>query len=279
MSLKIIDHPVVVTVPVYNEIPYIRETLESLAAQTYTDFRVLVSDNASTDGTAEVCETFCASDPRFVFVRQPTNIGAYGNFIHCLQSTRSSYFMWLGGHDTLHPDFLRLAVERMETDTHISLVYSFTRWINEQGRTTKITNGGDYVYREPLTPVDRYVKMLNSLNTCEAVNQLIRRDFLDLRIEEVVSGDLPIMCHLAAHGPFSRLDMPLYNRREFSVRNTTSMERVTGKPKAKPDHVALAWNFVRNVESHRNLTPRDRLQAVSRVLQWMDRRFGVLALS
>lgn len=277
MTDKIVDHRVVVTVPVYNEARFIRETLQSLADQTYTDFKVLVSDNASTDGTSDICRAFCEGDERFSYHRQAANIGATKNFLFCMEATSSDLFMWLGGHDALHPEFLQHAVARMDADPTVSLVYSFTRWMDEQGRTTRITNGGEYTYREPMAPADRYLKVLGNLNTCEAINQLIRRKFIDMQVEEVVSGDLPMMCHLAAHGPLSRVDMPLYHRREFAKRSSTSMERVTGQTAAKPDHVALAWNFVRNVEAHPKLTPRDKLHVVSKLLPWMDRKFGVLA--
>lgn len=275
MTEKILIDHIVITIPVYNEIRFIKETLASLARQTFTKFKVLISDNASTDGTSEACQEFCANDPRFHYVRQSENIGAGKNFLYCFDASDSDYFMWLGAHDVLHPDFLRLAIERIESNDQISLVYGFTRWIDETGVTKKITNGGDYVFQEPLGALDRYLKVLYNLNMCEPVNQLIRRKFLDLKMEVVISFDLPIMCHLAAHGPYSRIDTPLYWRREFN-RASTSMGRILGTEAVKANHTDLAWNFMRSISNHSKLNSQERLIAVARTLDWLDKKFNVL---
>ncbi|HSX69316.1 MAG TPA: glycosyltransferase family 2 protein, partial [Pseudomonas sp.] len=237
-----LQHNVVITVPVYNEGPYILETLTSLAAQTYSDFRVLVADNASTDDTQSICQAFCAQDSRFHYARHESNLGATANFKYCFDNTESELFMWLGGHDVLHPEFLEEACARMAAHPGLSLVYSHTRWIDENNRTLGQTNGGNYVFQEPLAPQVRFLKLLNALDRCEAINQVIRRKFVDLPFRPIVSADLVFLCHLAAHGPFARIERPLYIRREIRKRTSTMMERITGK-RIDPQYQELAAFF------------------------------------
>jgi glycosyltransferase involved in cell wall biosynthesis len=270
----LVSHRVVITVPVYNEGLYIEKTLASLAEQRFRDFRVLLSDNASTDETEQICRSFCEADSRFVYFRHDANIGSAANFRFCLESTSSDYFMWLGGHDQLHPEFLELAVAEMDACEQASLVYGHTQWIDERGAVLGYTNGGNYVFAEPLENSERYIRLLNSLDRCEAINQLIRRSFIDFRIAPVISGDLVWLCHLAGHGPFRRLEKPLYLRREFAKRETTAMQRFAGK-QAQVDYSALAEAFADDIRNHRGLGLGSKEVLAGQVAQWLHKRFGV----
>ena len=61
--------------PVYNGEAFLTESIESLLAQTFDDFELIISDNASTDGTEEICRSFAAADARIQYHREPTNQG------------------------------------------------------------------------------------------------------------------------------------------------------------------------------------------------------------
>ncbi|MDE3740129.1 glycosyltransferase [Pseudomonas resinovorans] len=267
---------VVVSLPVYNEGPYVLETLKSLAAQTHVDFQALVADNASSDDTGRICQAFCAADPRFHYVRHEENLGASANFRFCFEQTDSEYFMWLGGHDVLAPEFLAETLTLMEADERISLTYTQTQWIDEQGQALGRTNGGNYVFDEPLAADERYLRVLHALDRCEAVNQLIRRDCIDMAFRPVVSADLAFLCHLAAHGPFARVEKPLYLRREISNRTSSAMERMTGK-KVAPRYHELASLFTESICSHRSLGAEAKPVLVKEVLAWMDKRFALFS--
>ncbi|MGF6690213.1 glycosyltransferase involved in cell wall biosynthesis [Metapseudomonas resinovorans] len=267
---------VVVSLPVYNEGPYVLETLKSLAAQTHVDFQALVADNASSDETGRICQAFCAADPRFHYVRHEENLGASANFRFCFEQTDSEYFMWLGGHDLLAPEFLAETLTLMEADERISLTYTQTQWIDEQGQALGRTNGGNYVFDEPLAADERYLRVLHALDRCEAVNQLIRRDCIDMAFRPVVSADLAFLCHLAAHGPFARVEKPLYLRREISNRTSSAMERMTGK-KVAPRYHELASLFTESICSHRSLGAEAKPVLVKEVLAWMDKRFALFS--
>ncbi len=85
--------------PVYNGERFVREALDSLLAQTFTDFELLISDNASTDGTEMICREYADRDPRIRFVRQVENIGALANFEFVMRQARGEYFMWAASDD------------------------------------------------------------------------------------------------------------------------------------------------------------------------------------
>jgi glycosyltransferase involved in cell wall biosynthesis len=86
-------------VPVYNGAETIRETLTSLQKQTYHNLEIIISDNASTDRTPEICKEFAAKDNRFRYYRNRTNIGLNQNFRRVFELSTGPYFMWTGADD------------------------------------------------------------------------------------------------------------------------------------------------------------------------------------
>ena len=102
--------------PVYNGETYVREAIESLLSQTLTDFELLISDNASTDGTQRICEAYAQRDHRVRYVRQNENLGAGRNFEYVLDHTRGQYFMWAAHDDAWAANWLEVLVSGMRAD-------------------------------------------------------------------------------------------------------------------------------------------------------------------
>jgi len=101
------DPPILtVGLPVYNGMPYISAALDALVKQTRSDFLVIISDNASTDGTSEVLRAYADRDSRLTVVTQKKNLGALGNFQFVLQSAKTPYFMWTAADDILSRDWI-----------------------------------------------------------------------------------------------------------------------------------------------------------------------------
>lgn len=101
--------------PVYNAEHHIRRALDSLLAQTYQSFELIISDNASSDATAGVCEEYVSRDPRIRFIRQKENRGRINNFLLVLAQARGPYFMWAGDDDWWAPEFLETLVQGLDT--------------------------------------------------------------------------------------------------------------------------------------------------------------------
>ncbi len=90
---------ITIGMPVYNGSNYIREAIDSLLKQTFSDFELIISDNASTDDTKDICEQYVRNDSRITYVRQNKNLGPLANFKFVLDSAKSEYFMWAAADD------------------------------------------------------------------------------------------------------------------------------------------------------------------------------------
>lgn len=97
--------------PVFNGEQFIRKALDSVLEQSFSDFELIISDNASTDATEYICRGYAARDQRIRYVRQSTNLGAAANFKFVFGDARGEYFMWAACDDTRSPDFIELNVK------------------------------------------------------------------------------------------------------------------------------------------------------------------------
>ena len=114
---------------VYNGERYLGQTIDSLLSQTYGDFELLVSDNASTDGTEDICRSYAAQDRRISYVRQRENVGAMGNFNYLASRATTDYFKWCAADDLIAPSFLATCIEFLESQPNFVLCQSSTRTI------------------------------------------------------------------------------------------------------------------------------------------------------
>ena len=101
--------------PVRNGERFLPRALDCLIAQTLDNFEVVISDNASTDATSEICAEYARRDPRIRWFRQDENLGAAKNYNFVFREARAPYFAWAAHDDERHPDNLRRCVEYLET--------------------------------------------------------------------------------------------------------------------------------------------------------------------
>ena len=122
-----------VGLPVYNGENYLADALDSLLAQTFADFEIIVSDNGSTDGTCAIGERFAAADARVKFHRYEQNRGAAWNFNHVFELSSSPYFKW-AAHDDLHdPEYIERCLDLLEREPDVGLCYTRSRYIDGEG--------------------------------------------------------------------------------------------------------------------------------------------------
>ena len=105
--------------PVYNGEPFIREALDSILAQTYEDFELIISDNASTDSTEMICRAYAAQDSRIRYLRNPSNVGAAKNYNAVFQISTGEYFKWAAHDDICLPTFLERCVEVLDREPSV----------------------------------------------------------------------------------------------------------------------------------------------------------------
>lgn len=112
--MKIVPR-VSIGMPVFNGADGICRALDSLLTQSFQDFELIISDNASTDLTAEICQEYATRDARIRYVRQPRNIGPFANFDYVLRAAQGELFMWAAHDDKWNPRFIENALSVFDT--------------------------------------------------------------------------------------------------------------------------------------------------------------------
>lgn len=250
-SKVLVRHPVIVLlICAYNEERFLQRTIDSVKNQTWTDFAVLISDNASTDRTGEIGRAAAADDPRFHYYRQPVNVGAFGNGVFTRHASESPFVMWLGAHDVIAPTFLGQHLSALMSEPRVSLSYAHTCWIDDHGNPLHVTTSPG-MEKLPDIPIVRYVLTPRLIDWCTEFNNVIRRDALEgIDFRPHFGGDMLILAHLAYRGPFHCVPEPLYLRWKGDTSDLEDyMERIMGRPGFAADYNDLIEAFDRHLRT------------------------------
>lgn len=206
-----------VGVPVRNGEAYLPQALESLLAQSFTDFVVLVGDNLSTDRTPEIVREFAARDPRIRYIRHGTNLGAAGNFSRLVRLAETELFRWHASDDLVLPEHTARCIAALDAEPAAALAYTKTTIIDAEGRET-----GPYEDRvEALadSPRARFHVVYRNLSKCNVQYGVMRRDLLSrtLLMRPFVASDMAFLYELALYGKFVEVPERLFLRRIHSA--------------------------------------------------------------
>jgi glycosyltransferase involved in cell wall biosynthesis len=222
-------HKVVIGMPVWNGEKFVSEAIESILGQTYGDLELVISDNSSTDATAEICRNYAKQDGRIRYIRQEKNIGAAPNHNEVFRHSSGRYFKWACHDDVLAPEFIGECVRVLDADESVVVCCPTTVLINEDGSLLHhssqyegmVDNYGN-VWRvaenTALTsadPSDRFAAVLCNVDWCFEIYGLIRRAALE-RISIMPSyygGDKVLLAELSLIGRYHLLGEPLLRRR------------------------------------------------------------------
>src|SRR4051812_42293346 len=125
---------VCIGMPVYNGQRYVAAAIESIRAQTFADFELIISDNASTDATGEICRAFAAKDSRIIYNRLSSNVGAILNFERVYKLGGGQYYKWHAHDDLIEPAFLARCVEALDREPSAVLAYPKAKFIDSAGQ-------------------------------------------------------------------------------------------------------------------------------------------------
>ncbi len=120
--------------PVFNGADYLKEALDSILAQTYSDFELVISDNASTDGTEELCRAYAEKDRRIKYYRNSKNIGATQNWYRVFELSSGEYFASAAHDDLYAADYMEKCIAVLEQDPSVVVCHTKTRIIDEKSR-------------------------------------------------------------------------------------------------------------------------------------------------
>jgi glycosyltransferase involved in cell wall biosynthesis len=200
--------------PVYNGANYLRQAVETILEQSYENFELIISDNASTDDTADICRDLSARDPRIRISRNQENVGAAGNYNLVFGAARGKYFKWAAHDDVVAPEFIDRAVQVLEGDASVVLCSSRTGRISDRGEVTGIYPS-DPAWDGP-SPSNRFHRLVFTAHACVAVFGVIRRDDLaqTALIAPYVNSDRVLLAELGLRGRIHEVPEPLFFRRD-----------------------------------------------------------------
>jgi len=191
---------VTIILPVYNGANYLAEAVDSLLAQTFTDFEVLITDNASTDDTWSICQRFAKADKRVKLFRFEKNMGAAVNFSHHVPAVESKYIKWVA-HDDLHrPEFLQACVEVLEGDPSVVMCHTGTRLITADGTEKNLVPVLPSLDDED--PARRFASMVRFPHLCTEVFGVFRTEVFQQtpRLQPYVGSDRVMLAEVALRG-------------------------------------------------------------------------------
>lgn len=209
-------------VPVYNGGRYMEKTICSLLDQSMSNFEIIISDNASTDSTASICQNFAQRDQRIRYIRQKKNIGAPQNWNFVVHEARGVFFKWASANDYCAPQMIEKCVKAMQTDPTIVLCYGQTQLIDENDQPIKIL--ADEKCFCAHRPSERFFDVCSYLGFNNAQCGLIRLEVLrQTRLDRMYpTGDLSLMAELVLYGCF-KLVPEVFLFRRHSSDSITSM--------------------------------------------------------
>jgi glycosyltransferase involved in cell wall biosynthesis len=124
--------------PVYNAERFLAEALDSILGQSFEDFELVISDNASTDRTEEICKHYASKDSRIRYFRNRQNYGIAVNFNTVFRLSSGQYFKWAASDDVCGREFLARTVEVLDRDPSVVLAWPKTRGIDEMGNRIEL---------------------------------------------------------------------------------------------------------------------------------------------
>ena len=198
--------------PVYNGEDYLKEAIDSILAQTYIDFELIITDNASTDRTAEICQAYAAQDKRIHYHRNPTNIGGANNHNLTVELSRGQYFRWAADDDLFAPTLLEKCVAALDANPNIVLCYTKIVQIDEYGNRVKLL---DRTFSSSDRPHERFWELSKLDHLCETIYGVIRTEVLRRTglMRNYTDQDRTLLCHLSLLGKFHMIPEPLFYKR------------------------------------------------------------------
>jgi glycosyltransferase involved in cell wall biosynthesis len=214
--------PLTIGLPVFNGERFIADAVSSILAQDFTDFALVISDNASTDGTEELCREWAAGDARVTYVRHDTNRGAAWNANYLVTTTRGPFFKWAAHDDVLRPTALKRCLEALAE--HPEVVLSFTRRvkIDEDGKVIKPPGERSLGFTSiDSRPHERLAAWLRLQRACIEFFGVIRRPVLEqTRLHgSYLVADRVLLAELALRGPFHEVPEALFLHRDHPGRS------------------------------------------------------------
>ena len=208
---------------VYNGERFLEQALDSFLNQTFTDFELLISDNASTDRTGEIANAYATHDDRIRYYRTEKNMGAGWNIRRVYELARGRYFKWAAVDDVLQPEFLRRCVKILEGDPGCVLAHTKTKAIDENG--TLLENYVTPNIAASDDPVNRFREMILTDHNCYQIFGVMRMSALQQLPPHgiYVDGDRVLLARMSLLGRFYEVPEHLFITRRHRKQSVATL--------------------------------------------------------
>ena len=265
-------------VPVFNGERFLEQALQSLVTQTFSDIEIVISDNASTDRTGEICRAFAAQDHRIRYYRNEVNHGASWNFNRVFDLARGEFFKWAAADDICAPDFLARCVTALDQFPAAVMAMTNVAEIDEFGHVfDSITVPGNTLVPAIPSGAPAHVRFRQTIrpdHICINIFGLIRSDMLRRvgPMKNYEDADRLILAHLALLGPCAEVPEVLLFNRDHAGRFCQSSKPETGwyygwtersawwDPANANRHIFPTWRKMADLRRIVSRTPMSLLQ-------------------
>lgn len=275
--------------PVYNAEDYLSQSLDAILGQTFTDYELILSSNASTDSTDDICREYAARDTRITFYRQEKNIGAAPHHDFVFRKSHGELFKWASGDDLWARDLVARCIALLDDTPDAILAHSFTAAIDGEDNVVQAL---EYpLATDAAAAPDRLRSMLFDGDLPGAIQAddfygVIRSDVLR-KVEPHDSfyhADQVFMAELVLHGRFLQVPEWLYFRRHHDGRALNANPTISSwsrnlDPKRSNKLVhpparlvaEYIWGYFAAVR-RAPLTPAERRDCNRHIRHWMTSR-------
>lgn len=262
-------------IPTYNRAHCLPRSVKSVLRQGHTQIEVIVSDNASTDGTEALCRQYAASDQRVRYIRQERNLGPTPNFNTALAAARGEYFMWLADDDWLDPDYVARCLDALRGDPGV---------VTAGGRAALYAEHGGFLGQDialnlvQATPQARVLAYYAQVTFNSLFYGLTKADVLrPIGLTNALAGDWKTVSALALRGKMVTIEGTRIHRR---AAGTSSSFKSTLRTLRLPAYQGYFPRVLIAVNSSRDVCSDDAVAHLPLFARWglAFRVFAILML-
>jgi glycosyltransferase involved in cell wall biosynthesis len=246
----------------FNHADHVREAIESILGQTFSDFALVLVDDVSSDATPEIAREYTARDRRVTYSRNTGRLGLVGNSRRAFELARqrhpeAEYFAWTSDHDLWHPRWLQQLVDALDADRDVVLAYPLNR---------RIDPGGELLKRKPWVfdtfgMNSRWTRLREGIRRMRAGNMvygLYRVEVLARAgvYRRIVIPDRLLIAELSLYGQFKQVPEVLWFRRWYGRVFSLDRQRASFFPGRRPLYSYCPWWMAHTVSLIHTLTIR-----------------------
>jgi glycosyltransferase involved in cell wall biosynthesis len=272
------EQRLVIGLPVRNGEAYLARQLDSLLAQDFEDFELIISDNASSDATPEICRRYAAADSRITYLRSDVDRGLVWNWNHVFEFSRAPYFKWAAHDDEHAPSFLSRCVAVLDADPSVVCCHTATVEIDEHGaavrewpaRTRPASSSAHVRFGDVLRPYPCF-QVFGVIRAEALARTGLHRPFPE--------SDHALLAELALMGRLVEVPEPLFRRRDHRARSVRAFPSqrqrwnlYTGRPSPRVGLAGLRLSLrIVHVLRRSDVTGRERLLCYLALRHWVAR--------